>query len=258
MTVNESWEYVLMEIHHPLSSLRVTVDASKSRKSSDLVLHFHGAPDIVTAAVRDRFPDAIAATINLNGLSGAYQSYVGRSPHWMFVKLLAELQQATGTKQFDSITLSSFSAGYGAIRALLDDPRCVELIDQLVLADTVYASFGHQRNSLGSRPFPSYEQNKPFVDFAKLAVMGKKGMVLTHCELEPETYSSTEEVGQLVRDAIGVRLIPVNEVWSKGLRIKGHVRKGRFVSVATRGNQGSDHVAHLQGIGTWYRLIPRF
>ena len=256
--VSESWEDVPMEIHHPLSSLRVTFDAARQPNCRDLFLHFHGAHDIVQLAVRDRFPDAIAATVNLNGLSGAYQSYVGRSPHWMFVKLLAELQQATDTKQFDSITLSSFSAGYGAIRALLDDPRCVELIDQLVLADTVYASFGHQRNSLEARPFPSHEQNKAFVDFAKLAVMGKKGMVLTHCELEPETYASTEEVGQLVRDAIGVRLTPMNEVWSTGLRVKGYVRKGRFVSVATRGNQGSDHLAHLRGIGTWYRLVPRF
>ena len=256
--VSESWEDVPMEIHHPLSSLRVTFDAARQPNCRDLFLHFHGAHDIVQLAVRDRFPDAIAATVNLKGLSGAYQSYVGRSPHWMFVKLLAELQQATDTKQFDSITLSSFSAGYGAIRALLDDPRCVELIDQLVLADTVYASFGHQRNSLEARPFPSHEQNKAFVDFAKLAVMGKKGMVLTHCELDPETYASTEEVGQLVRDAIGVRLTPMNEVWSTGLRVKGYVRKGRFVSVATRGNQGSDHLAHLRGIGTWYRLVPRF
>ena len=256
--VSESWEDVLMEIHHPQSSLRVTFDAARQLNYRDLFLHFHGAHDIVQMAVKNRFPEAIAASVNLNGLSGAYQSYVGRSPHWMFVKLLAEVQQATDTKQFDSITLSSFSAGYGAIRALLDDPRCVELIDQLVLADTVYASFGHRRNSLEARPFPSHEQNKPFVDFAKLAVTGKKGMVLTHCELEPETYASTEEVGQLIRDAIGVRLTPVNEVWSKDLRIKGHVRKGRFVSIATRGNQGSDHLAHLKGIGTWYRIIPRF
>jgi hypothetical protein len=55
-----------MEIHHPLSSLRVTFDAARQLKSRDLVLHFHGAHDIVAAAVRDRFPDAIAATVNLN------------------------------------------------------------------------------------------------------------------------------------------------------------------------------------------------
>ena len=257
MTARNIWEDVPMEIHHPLSSLRITFDAARPQNSRDLFLHFHGAHDIVQMAVQNRFPDAIAASVNLNGLSGAYQGYVGRSPHWMFVKLLAEIQQATATKRFDSITLSSFSAGYGAIRALLEDPRCVAMIDQLVLADTVYASFGHQRNSLGSRPFPSQEQNKPFVDFAKLAVMGRKGMVLTHCELVPETYSSTEEVGQLVRDAIGAPLTSVDETWSNGLRVKGHIRKGRFVSIATRGNQGSDHLAHLRGIGTWYRLMPR-
>ena len=60
------WEDVPMEIHHPLSSLRVTFDAARQLKSRDLVLHFHGAHDIVAAAVRDRFPDAIAATVNLN------------------------------------------------------------------------------------------------------------------------------------------------------------------------------------------------
>lgn len=83
-------------------------------------------------------------------------------------------------------------------------------------------------------------------------------MVLTHCELEPEGYSSTEEVGALVRDAVGVVLESVNETWTNDVRIKGHVRKGRFVSIATRGMQGSDHVAHLRALGTWYRMLPRF
>jgi hypothetical protein len=246
-----------MEIHHPLSSLRITFEPLPHMHSRDLVLHFHGAHDLVQKAVHRRFPRSIAASVNLNGLSGAYDAYVGRSSHMMFTTLLAEIQQATDTHRFDSITLSSFSAGYGAIRALLQEPSNVEIIDQLVLADTVYASFGEQQNSINSRPYPRVDQNKPFIDFAKLAVRGKKGMVLTHCELEPEGYSSTEEVGQQVRDAVGVSLQSVDETWSNNIRIKGHVRKGRFVSVATRGKQGSDHLAHLRALGTWYRMLPR-
>lgn len=246
-----------MEIFHPLSNLRISFEPAGKMQARDLVLHFHGAQDIVFAAVQRRFPGAVAAAINLNGLSGAYQGFVGRDAHWMFVKLISELQQASGVSTFSSITISSFSAGYGAIRALLQDPRCVGMIDNVVLADTVYASFGDARNSLGSRPFPSIEQNKPFIDFAKLAVRGEKGMVITHCELEPETYSSTEEVGNLIRDAIAAPLVTVDESWTSGIVVKGKVRKGRFLSIATRGNQGSDHLAHLRALGTWYRLIPR-
>lgn len=246
-----------MEIFHPLSNLRIAFEPSGKMQPRDLVLHFHGAHDIVFDAAARRFPGAVAAAVNLNGLSGAYQGFVGRDAHWMFVKLIAELQQASGGSTFSSITLSSFSAGYGAIRVLLQDPRCAGMIDNLVLADTVYASFGDARNTLGSRPFPSSEQNKPFIDFAKLAVRGEKGMVITHCELEPETYSSTEEVGDLIRDAIAANLLPVDEAWTGGLLVKGKVRKGRFVSIATRGKQGSDHLAHLRALGTWYRLLPR-
>jgi hypothetical protein len=247
-----------MEIHHPLSNLRISFETLPHMHSRDLILHFHGAHDLVQKAVHGRFPRAIAASVNLNGLSGAYDAYVGRNSHMMFSTLLAEIQQATDTHRFDSITLSSFSAGYGAIRALLQEPTNVEIIDQLVLADTVYSSFGEQRNVKEARPYPRVDQNKPFIDFAKLAVRGKKGMVLTHCELEPEGYSSTEEVGALVRDAVGVALELVDESWTNDVRIKGHVRKGRFVSVATRGMQGSDHLAHLRALGTWYRMLPRF
>ena len=246
-----------MEIFHPLSNLRIAFEPSGKIQPRDLVLHFHGAHDIVFDAAARRFPGAVAAAVNLNGLSGAYQGFVGRDAHWMFVKLIAELQQASGGSTFSSITLSSFSAGYGAIRVLLQDPRCAGMIDNLVLADTVYASFGDARNTLRSRPFPSSEQNKPFIDFAKLAVRGEKGMVITHCELEPETYSSTAEVGDLIRDAIAANLLPVDEAWTGGLLVKGKVRKGRFVSIATRGKQGSDHLAHLRALGTWYRLLPR-
>lgn len=247
-----------MEIYHPLSQLRVAFEPSDTTQSRDLILHFHGAHDIVFRAVAGRFPGAVAAVVNLNGLSGAYQGYVGRDPHWMFVKLLAEIKQASGAPSFSSITLSSFSAGYGAIRSLLQDQDCVRMVDHVVLADTVYASFGELRNSVGSRPYPSASQNKPFIDFAKLAVRGEKGMVLTHCELEPEAYASTEEVGAQIRDAIGAPLVPFDESWSGGVSVKGKARKGRFVSIATRGNQGSDHLAHLRALGIWYRLIPRF
>ena len=246
-----------MEIFHPLSNMRIAFEPSEKMQARDLVLHFHGAHDIVFGAAARRFPGAVAAAINLNGLSGAYQGFIGRDAHWMFVKLIAELQQASGTSTFSSITLSSFSAGYGAIRTLLLNPNCAGMIDNLVLADTVYSSFGDARNTLGSRPFPSIEQNKPFMDFAKLAVRGEKGMVITHCELEPETYASTEEVGELIRDAIAAPLLPVDEAWTGGLIVKGKVRKGRFVSIATRGKQGSDHLAHLRALGTWYRLLPR-
>ncbi|MFM7187171.1 MAG: hypothetical protein ACKO14_05090 [Armatimonadota bacterium] len=246
-----------MEIFHPLSNLRIAYEPSERMQNRDLVLHFHGTHDIVFGAVKGRFSGAVAASVSLNGLSGAYQAYVGKDAHWMFVKLIAEIQQASGVSNFSSITLSSFSAGYGAIRALLSDPKCMVMIDNLVLADTVYASFGEARNIKGSRPFPNIEQNKPFIDFAKLAVRGGKGMVITHCELEPETYSSTEEVGTLVRDAIAAPLSASDEEWPGGLSLKGKVRKGRFVSIATRGNQGSDHLAHLRALGTWYRLLPR-
>jgi len=163
-----------MEIHHPLSSLRVTVDASKSRQSRDVVLHFHGAHDIVTAAVRDRFPDAIATAVYFHGLSRAYQIYVGRSQHWMFVKLLAELQQATGTKHFDSIKLLSFSKGYGVFNVLLEHARCVEMIDQHISVDTVDACYLRQRKYSCINPFDSDDQNTPFVDFANLVVMGNR------------------------------------------------------------------------------------
>lgn len=255
--MQESCDDENMEIYHPLSNLRIEFDASLKCQSRDLILHFHGSHEIVTRAVLPRFPAAVVATVNLNGLSAAYQGYVGRDPHWMFVRLLSELQQATEASRFESITLSSFSAGYGAIRALLQDSKCFDLIDQLVLADTVYASFGNARNASGARPYPSIEQNKPFIEFAKLAARGRKGMVLTHCELEPETYSSTEEVGCLIRDAIGAPLRPTSEIWPSGLELKGKVQKGRFVSIATHGNKGADHLMHLRCIGSWYRMLPR-
>lgn len=246
-----------MQISHPLSRLHISYKPIEQRRQRDLYLHFHGANEIVFGAVNERFPDAIAATVNLNGLSGAYQSYIGQHAHWTFARLLAEIQQATESHGFDTVTVSSFSAGYGAVRSLLQDKKCVAMIDQLVLADTVYASFGEAQNIADGRPFPSLEQNKPFVEYARLAVRGHKSMLLTHCELKPETYSSTEEVGQHVRDAIGVQLTPTNQQWTDGVQVKGVCRKGRFASIATRGDQGSDHLAHLRKLSLWFRLLPK-
>ena len=107
------------------------------------------------------------------------------------------------------------------------------------------------------RPFPNQEQNKPFIEFGKLAVKGLKGMLLSHCELVPVTYASTEEVGMQIRDGLNAPLVMVDERWNGGLRIKGKAMKGRFVSFATRGSQAGDHLAHLRALETWYRLLPR-
>ena len=215
-----------------------------------LIIHFHGLPSLVESHVAKEKPGAVLITVQLAGLSSAYARPFENSE--LFDALIEEARGELKPKAgFSSITLTGFSAGYAAIRAILRNEQQFARVDEVLLLDGIHAGY----LSDGKTPNPSDLDS--FERFAKAAAAGKKLMVITHSEIAPGTYASTTEcVDHLLRSLKLVRrpdrqkrpdgMEQLTAVDRKGLHVRGYA-----------GNLAADHVDHLQSMDAWLELLKR-
>lgn len=98
------------------------------------------------------------------------------------------------------LELSSFSAGYGAIRELVKSADVFRQMRRVVLADSMYASL----ESNASERRPLREHIDVWVPLARAAMKGEKIFVFTYSEVPTETYASSSECAAALIRAVGV------------------------------------------------------
>jgi hypothetical protein len=152
---------------------------------------------------------------------------------------VGEAEAAAGGKKFRTIVLSSFSAGYGAVREILRDKTNWARITSVILADSLYGEYGHEADDLG--PFLAY-------------VQAGKRLVMTHSELYPGTYESTSEAADWLLSKVGAKRKAVLRWGPIGMQQLSESIKGSFVVLGFAGNTADDHVDHLYGLERWYGL----
>ncbi len=109
-----------------------------------LIVHFHGAPWLVEHHVRERQPQAALITVQIGAGSRVYAEAFGDPARFatLLAEVSAKLAELIGRPaSWDSIALSSFSAGYGAIRSILSRPEDIERVNAVILADSLHASY---------------------------------------------------------------------------------------------------------------------
>ncbi len=113
-----------------------------------LVVHFHGASWLIEHHVAKAAPHAALVTVNLGAGSGRYAAPFADAA--TFPALLDEAASATATitgrrTAWSGITLTSFSAGYGAVRAILAQTDTASRVAAVVLLDSLHSSVRHRR-----------------------------------------------------------------------------------------------------------------
>ncbi|MEQ1765497.1 MAG: hypothetical protein ABL984_20380 [Pyrinomonadaceae bacterium] len=217
-----------------------------------MVIHFHGAPWLVQRHIAETMPDAILITVQLGVGSSAY----GRpfSEPELFGRLLAEAKNELEAKSvWSSITLIGFSAGYGAVRAILRQPDNYKLISNVLLLDGIHASYEPEGKTLADGGRISPADLDSFVQFAKDAVAGKKTFVLSHSEIVPGTYASTTECVDYLLGQIDLKRKPSRRKGPMGMRRLSSVGKRGFHVFGYAGDTAPDHVDHLHAMPYWLR-----
>lgn len=224
-----------------------------------VVVHFHGAAWLPHEAVSRLSPRAVSVAVNLGAGSGTYDRAF--SDPAAFDSLLAAVARevAAGTaggaaRNVDAtaaagpITLSGFSAGHGAIRAILREPRHFARVDAVLLLDGMHTSYVPERTVLAEGGLLDSRNLEAFVRFAEAAARGEKRFLVTHSEIFPGTFASTTETADYLLRELRLRRAPVLRWGPRGMQQLSEVHAGGFVLLGFAGNSAPDHIDHLHGM----------
>lgn len=208
----------------------------------DLIIHFHGG-NAVRKMIADTARGIFVVGIDLGAGSGAY----GRpfSDPSVFKGLLDDIEKGvaeyTGnpSAHIRRLGLTGWSAGYGAIRAILKQ-RAGARVDAVVLLDGLHSNYD-ERNPSGLQT----SQLSPFLRFAKRAANGGKFMFVSHSSIIPPGYASTTETAHYLTDRLGVQVRSSSAQDSPFLSRYEQAQSGGFLMRGYYGEGKDDHCAQI-------------
>lgn len=226
----------------------------------DLLIHFHGAVDTIRKAVERSGSRATVVVVNQPGLSAAYAAPFREDPE-LFASLLTEPrapQTARGdgpSRRRRRVTLSCFSAGYGAVREILKDPDSLAHVDVIVAADSIYAGLEDAAAAPSVRQVDSRDM-AGFLAFATAATRGEKVFVVTH-SAQPTPYASTTETADYLLRGVGLARNPVAPAAGEEFPQVSQAGCGGFVVMGFAGASAPAHLFHLRAVDRWWGVAER-
>jgi hypothetical protein len=215
-----------------------------------LFIHFHGGGWLPEVAAARHGGTAVIA-VQLGSGSAVYGKPFAEPG--TFARLLEEAETRAGA-QFGPIALTSWSAGYGAIRAILRDQAAYERVSRVLLIDGLHAGYeGGKPGPLESRL--AEEDLRVFVQFARDAVDGKKHMVVTHSEIFPGTFASTTETSDYLLAQLGLKRQATLKWGPMGTQQLSDSGKGKLRVLGYAGNSAPDHVDQLHSLPEYLKWL---
>ncbi len=220
---------------------------------ADVLIHFHGDPQTFWNNCKYANLNAIIVTVNYSGLSSAYETPFSNQA--LFGQLVTEAQQkfrdvkGNQALTWDKLAVSSFSAGYGAVRQILENSAYRNDIDVLGAFDSCYATTAADGTPLDS-------QMVDYKTFASLAKAGSKTFLYSHSQVPTFTYEETRECGDEIMQYLGISASAYNVNGLGTLNFYRHVRSGNFELWGALGTDGDSHLEHLRYSGEFLEEMP--
>lgn len=210
----------------------------------DVLVHFHGA-EPVRKLLTPLGLGFVIASFDIGTLSGGYDRAF--SAPGTFDAMLSAISREVSVvanhpaARPRTIILTSWSAGYGAIRRIITPGR--DDIDAVVLIDSLYSGFAPGAET------PDPAELAPFAALARSAARGGPFLFMTHSSVPTYGYASTVDTATFLLRDVGLEttLAPPATDDAFGL-IRARDRNHFFV----RGYAGGDAAAHCAQL----RLLP--
>jgi hypothetical protein len=207
----------------------------------DLVVHFHGHEPARKEWVRTMNREVFVG-ITLGVSSGPYEA--AYTPADALSTLVTEVERLVSERSKKKararrLALSAWSAGYGAVEAILRTPFGKKRVDSVLLLDGLHCDYAG--DTLDAH------QMEPFVSFAKRASAGERLMVVSHSSIIPPGYASTTETSNYLIHALGSRPTSAKPRRSDplGLELRSRFDRRGFHVLGYSGNGKLDHCAHV-------------
>lgn len=229
-------------------------DIPPETEKVSVLFHFHGTGFVVDSAVMNARAPVAGLSINLGAGSGVYGREFSEQGSFQAVydTTVAVLKRKYGIIDINTVILSGFSAGYGAVRAILrqgDRPK----IDGVLLMDGIHAGYIPPGTGLHYGGKVDSTDLKAFIGFAKKSMEkdADSAFLITHSEIFPGTYVSTTEATDSILGKLGILRKPVLRWGPGGMQQLSVAEKGRFRVLGFAGNTAPDHMDHLHNLPTF-------
>lgn len=255
----------------PRHTLWIPDDYKQRREKVDVLINFHGSPRVAHEGTRRAGLNCVVISINYGGLSSVYRRPFAADRE-LFATILSEaLAEIRGQPGFPAdaawgrLAISSFSAGFGAVREVLKSPDYFAQIDGLLMLDSLYC--GYVGDGTGSVQTGVVHPGlmKDFVRFAEASARGKKVMIVTHCNGPTPGYASTRETADYLLEKLKLSPSPLDltipapkgtTAEQGGLQLDRQAARQGFSLYGSPGGNETDHVQHLRQMGHWLRDLP--
>jgi len=211
-----------------------------------LFLHFHGGtwlPEVAAA----RAGSTAVISIQIGSGSSVYAKPF--SDPQLFRRLITEAENKAAMT-FSPISLTAWSAGYGAVREILKVPDNYARVDRVLLIDGLHTGYAGGKPGSGASQESDLETDnlQIFLQFARDAVAGRKQMIVTHSEIFPGTFASTTETTDWLLTQLGLKRTPVVRWGPGGMQQLSEARAGKLLVIGYAGNTAPDHVDQLHAL----------
>jgi hypothetical protein len=225
----------------------------------DVVFHFHGNTDLVEQSLAYAKIGAVFVPQNLGVGSGPYEERFAAPdalPEMLDRVQAAMEKRGLSHARLGRVALIAWSAGYGAVKRLLEHPAALDHVDAVILLDALHIG------RVPGRRAPAVEQIGPYERFAREAVEGKKLFVITHSDIAPDAFVGARDTTDVLLRRLDVLRYAGGEVAvvppiaaAEGV-LSSRLRhaplepltladRGRFVVRGFAGDGPEHHVHHL-------------
>lgn len=225
--------------------------ATDAAEPVTIVVHFHGAAWIPHQAVALLGSNAVSAVVNLGAGSSIYDRTF--TDPTVFTDLLHRIERevtvvlGTPARRAD-VALVAFSAGHGAVRAILRDTASAAFVSSVLLLDGMHTSYVPAGTVLADSGSLDTRNLAEFAEFARAAISGDRRFLVTHSEIFPGTFASTTETADWLLNELGLRRTAVLEWGPRGMQQLSRAQAGGFEVLGYAGNSAPDHVDHLHAL----------
>jgi len=229
-------------------------------RSVKLVFLFHGAAFVTEAAASRTGKDYAAATVNLAPGSGVYDRTFSDPAAYdsLLASITHELSAVAGHGiRIGHVALVGFSAGHGAIRAILRDAGHFDGVNAVLLLDGLHTSYIPEATVLEKGGTLDERNLEVWTRYAQAAMRGEKRFLITHSEIFPGTFASTTETTDYLVRTLGLHRTPVLLWGPGGMQQLSEAKKGRFEIMGFAGNSAPDHIDQLHGLPDFLRRLEK-
>ncbi len=224
----------------------------------DLLIHFLGPGYIAVDAALAADSAMVVAVVNLSPGSSAYEQPFRDPSTWrtLIQRITVAVDSVRGAPQaLGSVYLSAFSAGNGAVRAIVADSLAAGHIRGVVILDGIHTGYLPDRRVLADSGALDPANLQSIRQLAERAVRGDVRLLVTHSEVFPGTFASTTETADWLLRALALPREPVLAWGPNGMQQTSEARAGSFTLMGFAGNSAPDHLDHLHALPRWLARV---